>query len=584
MNLRGRFIIILSCLTLLPMLTTGLVVGWWSLKTQQRQVDHMNRVFAEHTAELLLAALVTVRNDLEIEAATHHPAALSTEQVTRLLTSLVVNRRLAGAPVYRRLARLDAAGKPTAMAGEPLLPSRETWPDPTLTGAGGQGFRYGPITLLADSGEPVMSLTWPLPGERGGWLAAQIRLRHIWETVANLGGSPKPRIYILDQDNRLVTHHNPELVAADTVFDAPDGRSRGPGLSGATSSIYAHRVSLGDQPIKVVVERDWLASIRPIFIQLAIIGGLVLLGAAAVTLAGIIIIRDVVRPVEEMGRAAEKMGGGDMSVRVETRRPDEIGRLAAAFNTLAVRLEETVGNLKRRISERDTAYRNLSDSYQELESFTHVSSHHLQEPLRKMANFGELLHTRYSPLLDERGRRYVWYITDGATRMKSLIEDLLVYSRIGRTGLEIRRISLEAVMEAVKAEIAPLIRKTGARIEWDELPMVRADGEKISLVLRHLIDNAIKFNDNRPRIRVAASSEDGRWSLSVTDNGVGMEARYLGQIFELFQTLHSVGTYPGTGIGLALCKRIVELHGGNIWAESEPGRGSAIQLTIPEDI
>ncbi len=224
----------------------------------------------------------------------------------------------------------------------------------------------------------------------------------------------------------------------------------------------------------------------------------------------------------------------------------------------------------------------LSRSNAELEQFAYVASHDLQEPLRKVAAYAELLQKRHTQQLDPSGHKYVAYIIDGAMRMQSLISDLLAYSRVGRDELSAEPVDLAVVLRQVLTDLAAKIHKYQARITYEPLPIVSAGFQQMSQLLQNLIGNAIKFHsDEPPQVHISARQQGDKWLIGVQDNGIGIEPEYTERIFAIFQRLHSRSHYPGTGIGLAICKKIVERYGGSIWVESQPGQGSTFYFTLP---
>lgn len=242
------------------------------------------------------------------------------------------------------------------------------------------------------------------------------------------------------------------------------------------------------------------------------------------------------------------------------------GELEAAKNFLAEKTEE------------------LSRSNRDLEQFAYVASHDLQEPLRMVASYVELLERRYKNKLDKDANEFIAYAVDGANRMKGLIQDLLSYSRVGTQAKEFTPVNCSELFELVLSDLKLLIQETGVSVTCDEspLPTVVADALQLAQVLENLVRNAIKFRgEHNPGVRLSVKAEGRYWIFSVKDNGIGIKPAYFERIFVIFQRLHSKEKYPGTGIGLAVCKRIVERHRGKIWVESEEGKGSTFYFSIP---
>jgi PAS domain S-box-containing protein len=224
----------------------------------------------------------------------------------------------------------------------------------------------------------------------------------------------------------------------------------------------------------------------------------------------------------------------------------------------------------------------LARSNAELEQFAYVASHDLQEPLRMVASYMHLLEKKYKDRLDADANEFIGYAVDGAKRMHALIEDLLTYSRVGTTAKPLEPTDCSTVVQAALNSVRVALEESGAHFSCDELPTVMGDATQLTQLFQNLIANAIKFRrDQPPEIHIGAEPEDELWRFSVQDNGIGIAPEYFARIFVMFQRLHGRTAYPGTGIGLAICKKIVERHGGRIWVESPGKRGSVFKFTLP---
>jgi signal transduction histidine kinase len=225
----------------------------------------------------------------------------------------------------------------------------------------------------------------------------------------------------------------------------------------------------------------------------------------------------------------------------------------------------------------------LEQTNRKLDQFAYVLSHDLQEPLRAVAGCVQVLQKRYQGQLDTHADELIAHAVSGATRMQALIHDVLAYSRVGNRGVEFQTIDANALLKEALANLDAAVTDARAVVTNDPLPTVLADGAQLTQVFQNLLGNAIKFRGaQRPEIHVAVQRRKNEWLFAVRDNGIGIQPEYFDRIFVIFQRLHTRQLYPGTGIGLTICKKVVERHGGRIWVESRPGKGSTFYFTIPD--
>lgn len=224
----------------------------------------------------------------------------------------------------------------------------------------------------------------------------------------------------------------------------------------------------------------------------------------------------------------------------------------------------------------------LTRSNRDLEQFAYVASHDLQEPLRMVATYTQLLAERYQGKLDENADKYIHYAVDGALRMQSLVKDLLAFSRVGRKQEAAHDTDCNLVVRSVIANLQPAIHESGACIRYEKLPVLLADQSELVQLFQNLIGNAIKFRSAAPpEVRITAEKTKKEWLISVADNGIGIAPQHVDDVFVIFKRLHAREEYPGSGIGLAICKKIVEHNQGRIWVESTHGQGSTFRFTWP---
>ncbi|MFC8192260.1 ATP-binding protein [Cellulomonas sp. NPDC057328] len=300
--------------------------------------------------------------------------------------------------------------------------------------------------------------------------------------------------------------------------------------------------------------------------------------------------RWVVSPVDALAADARAVAEGDLDRPVAVRGPGEIEQLAGDVEHMRVALVAQLGELRTSRAEIADAHERLTEQAEELrrsnrdlEQFAYVASHDLQEPLRKVASFTQLLQKRYGGQLDERADQYIDFAVDGAKRMQRLIQDLLGFSRVGRVGGEVVDVDLDKALARAVDQLDERIEAAGAVVTHDPLPTVRGEEPLLVQLFQNLVGNAVKFRhpDRVPRVHLSARRVEDSWELECRDNGIGIDPQYAERVFVIFQRLHAKDVYEGTGIGLALCKKIVEFHGGRIWIPEGEGEGTTIRWTLP---
>lgn len=299
---------------------------------------------------------------------------------------------------------------------------------------------------------------------------------------------------------------------------------------------------------------------------------LVALVTSALMVAGIALIAPLFLSIKRSEEALQK-ARNELEIRVQER-TIELSRANEALHAEIVERKQAEKEIKRYATD-------LKISNDELQQFAYVASHDLQEPLRMISSYLQLIEYRYKDKLDKDADEFIAYAVDGAKRLQNLIDGLLEYSRVGTKGKSFELVDCGFILEQALINLKVAIAESGTLITHDPLPTVLADSTQIVQLFQNLIGNAIKFRGKETlRVHISAELKENEWVFSLRDNGVGIESQYRERIFNIFQRLHG-REYSGTGIGLAICKRIAERHGGRIWVESEPGKGSTFYFTIP---
>lgn len=289
---------------------------------------------------------------------------------------------------------------------------------------------------------------------------------------------------------------------------------------------------------------------------------------------------------EHTSEVHEKNLGGCFNV---TASPiyDEKGKVIGSVHVARniTRRREMEDQLKLALKAKENILVELKRSNKELEQFAYLASHDLQEPLRMVTSFLKLLENRYKGKLDSDADEFIYYAVDGAERLQKLITDLLSYSRVSSKGKDFELVDIENVLHDSVLNLNVSIEENNAQITHDPLPTIMADPSQFTQIFQNLIGNAIKFRgDDAPKIHVGVENADDKWIFKIIDNGIGIDSKHQDLIFEVFQRLHERDEYPGTGIGLSMCQKIVERHNGEIWVDSKVGEGSTFYFTIPKSM
>jgi signal transduction histidine kinase len=358
--------------------------------------------------------------------------------------------------------------------------------------------------------------------------------------------------------------------------------------------IVTNSIVFQGRPTGMVYIRSDLRALNAQLWRYAIIAAVVLAASLGMALLlSSVFRRSITEPIVHLAEAARVVSRNkDYSVRaIPTGSRDELAALIETFNEMLtqiqardVALQKAHGELELRVQEVARRAEELARSNAELEQFAYVASHDLQEPLRMVASYTQLLAHRYKGRLDSDADEFIGYAVDGAHRMQLLIVDLLAYCRVGTKGKELCETSSEAALQQALLNLRVAIQESSGVVTNDPLPTLIADGAQLIQLFQNVVGNAIKYRSAElPRVHVSAKKNGGKeWIFSIRDNGLGIDPKYFKKIFVMFQRLHGRGEFSGTGIGLTVCKKIAERHGGRMWVKSEPGKGSTFYFALPE--
>ncbi len=457
--------------------------------------------------------------------------------------------------------------------------------------------------LCKSTGKAIMAMGYPVHDADGNFIRViniSIDLSWLNQIASQADLPPGSTLQVFDDASHYLTHYpDPEKYIGKVLPDdsplyplfsqeegtlvatGPDGIQRIYATTPMESAQGSVKVILGVPTAVAFAEVN-----RTTARNLVVLGTATLLAALAAALLAELLI---MRRTRSLLQTTQQLASGDLSARTSIPHDQgELGQLASSFDQMADSLEQ-------RAQERDQALQSMREyaaelerSNRELQDFANVASHDMQEPLRKILTFSELLQTRYAPDLDERGQDYLQRMDKAATRLHNLINDLLAYSRVTSRAQPFVEVNLNDVVRRVLSDLDLHIEETHAQVELAPLPTLEADPTQMYQLLQNLVSNAIKYHlpDQPPHIRIstppaAAGEANGLRQFQVSDRGVGFEEKYLDRIFQPFQRLHRSTEFEGTGMGLAICRKIVERHGGTITAHSAPGQGATFTISLP---
>jgi len=525
-------------------------------------------------------------------------------------------------PIYDNIGGLDAEGKVFASAAPSAPPGldlsarsyfklardtvRSSSPSASARLAVGE-YQTNRIT-----GRPTFNMAYPLrvDGEFAGVVFAALDLKWLNQLAARADLPEGTTLTLIDRKGTiLVRYLSPDpgkswigYTITNKLFlkflaEGTEGTDSFRGLDGV-KRLYAwtplsRTAGLPDAKVFVGIPEQtaYAAAHRTMRLNLIFLGIVAGLALAAAWTGGDFF---VLRQVRGLVEAARRLSKGDLAARSGVvPGPGELGQLARSFDDMAASLQRHVADLERAQSELKAFNEELEQrvldrtaelrrSNEDLEQFAYVASHDLQEPLRMVTSYITLLRQREGSKLDQNSQQFIAFALDGATRMQQFIQDLLAYSRVGRREGEFEPADLGEACAAALANLQTAIEKAGAKVTFDTLPTVKGELSLLTQLFQNLAGNALKFHGEAPpRIHIGCQRKGAVWELAVSDNGIGIAPQDFERIFVVFQRLHAPERFPGTGIGLSVCKKIVERHGGRIWVESKPGKGATFFFTIP---
>ena len=585
-SIRIRLTIAFLGLAVGPLLIVGMILIEKTYSIQTRGAIALQQEMAAHLSSRVQSLIRELESDLQMLIRIEDLVNIGPER-QKLILSIFHSRM----PAIDDLMVLDAGGQVLSYHSR-LKPGQEAPVEPpkdveSFTNPMSQGVTYfGPVRFKTLMGEPLMLMALPIialdTGKPEGVLVADIRLKGIWDLVAEIRPGQKGISFIVDEENRLVAHSNPSMVLRGTRFDPPGLDGVQMGLSGEKSVLASQVIHFGTRQFHIFVEGPVSEALTQAVYTVYVMLAIVVIALLAAGSLGFLMVRRIVRPIEDIAETARAVIAGDLSRRVAVKSRDELGVLAHAFNKMTSQLETLINDLENRVAGRTAE---LTASNKELEAFAYSVSHDLRAPLRHIDGFLELLKETLGTTLDDQSLHYMDAISRAVKKLGVLIDDLLSFSRMRRHAMSFQPVAPGDLVRDIIRDLEPDI--AGRTIDWHigELPMVYGDAAMLRMVLDNLISNALKFTRPRQQARIDIGSmpcQTSKAVIYVRDNGVGFDMTYADKLFGVFQRLHRADEFEGTGIGLANVHRIITRHGGRVWAEGEINQGATFYFLLPQ--
>lgn len=606
-SLRARLITNFIALAIGPLLVVGLIIIWQSFAVQREQALAIQYEIARRASLHIEGFLRHLEDELELIASLEGLLNFSSEHQRQLLSHVLTHQYEDYGTVFDRLTLYDAAGRTrvhvSRLSDDTVSPGRSVRAAPELvdTVTGGATY-FGTIRFAPQSNEPLMTVAVPIEDLQSGAvtsiLEAEIRLKMMWDTVRNIEAGRTGIVYIVDAADRLVAHPNPSEVLRNRHFPPPARDGIQQGLNGNTVILTTQMLALGRQQLHVVTEIPIAEALAATRTTLAVIVALMFVVLFTAIELGIVLIRKIVQPLETLAGTARAIEGGDLSQRVNIRREDEIGALSDAFNAMADRLQHTIRSLEIHSGELEQTSDALREIGQALNQslqkekelhemksrFVSVVSHEFRTPLTSIRSSTEILETYADRLSPDKQRQHLRRIRTNVDAMTRLLGDVTFIGHIDSgkraltpTEIDLQQFCAELVEETLQMYPGP------ATITQDihDGCRLRMDDQILRHILSNLLSNAVKYSPDGGAVDLVTRCQSGMMTVTVRDHGIGIPDGDQALLFEAFHRAENVGNISGSGLGLSIVKRCVDLYHGDMRVTSHEGRGTTVVVTLP---
>lgn len=578
---------------LIPILLTGIILVWLSWNRQVKQSTAYQKETGLRAMGQTLNFIQTSKDHLGLASTLFNLPNLAEDELRDILALMASHQDETHNRMFKEIALFDAnANIKTCFSRANVCTDtyiRTAFSTRILEQAISQRrVFYGPIQFDPDKGTPSVTIASPIidhvNGQLTGVLAANIRIKELWDVLSDVTKKTRMSAYLLADDGRVVAHPDPSIVLRETFFPQAEKEGVRKGLLNTWSVITHDDFFLGKQKFYLVIERPLSTALSfTIEMIVGIILVTILTGAGSLFLA-ITISRRFIRPINRLTQKAEQISSGDLIQPVNLDREDEFGALAQAFNSMSADIKKHIQSLNQHLIEKEAAYQSLTESYAEMEEISYVTAHHLQEPVRVIANYAELVSQKYKDRFDETGHRYLDHIQRKGAVLRKQLTDIMLYLSLSQMGAKKEPVAVNTLVSETLGYISRMFPEKAVTFQTRNLPELNTDSRLLEKVFSQLISNALKYNDKtNPEIEISTERVEDGWIFSVCDDGIGIDPQYQEKIFRMFIRLHSDQQYPGTGIGLTICRKIISMLGGKwIRIESANHGGTCVKFHLPE--
>jgi len=611
-SLKTKFNLIFFCMAIVPMILIGFLILLQSFNLQLKQVKIYQQEVNQKVTNSINSFFTLAKEHLHILIDTNDLMTMSRPEIDETISHIVFHKKEWHGHLFKEIAVITKNGEVKGCASlnsdcHQIFLYNELKMKISLSEIFSKKEYFSSVSFDVETGEPFIILGISIfdlyENRLSGGMIAIMSFKEVWNIISNIQVGNNGIAYIVNQENRIIAHADPSLILKGTKFKVPDKNGIQDGLSGSKVILMTNKITIGEQNYYLITEIPLFESL---FFTLKLILELVsifIIFLISIFFMGFLILRNFIKPIETLAEKAIQIGKGDLSQKVDFERDDEIGMLANAFNYMIIHLKQNIISLESEIEKRKHNEEKLELSNKVIEQFTFLTSHDLQEPLRKVQAFGDILKRKYFNVLDEKGIDYIEKMQNATNRMQTMLDDLLIISRIKSENMSLSQIDLYNLVLKVIADFKDDIDKKKAHIVITKLPIITGDVTQMFQLFKCLIDNAFKFckKITNPVLRIDYKiidhnsnenssidsnkiNKNSRFQILIQDNGIGFNEKYLDKIFQPFKRLHSWDKYKGNGIGLFICNQIVQCHNGNITAKSELNKGSTFIISLPANI